>query len=66
MIASYAISVQGLGDGFEAVRVEASRLAKSNSCWFWWMPEVGGWRRFVFSDVVVANPVRRLFAEGNR
>jgi len=29
MTASYAISVQGLGDGFEAVRVEASRLAKA-------------------------------------
>ena len=53
MTASYAFSVQGLGDSFDAVRVEASRLAKSNSCWFWWMPEVGG-HRFVFTDVVVA------------
>jgi AbiU2 len=54
MTASYAISVQGLGDSFEAVRVEASRLAKSNSCWFWWMPEAGEGQRFVFTDVVVA------------
>jgi hypothetical protein len=53
MTSSYAISVRTLGDRFETVRVEASRLAKENNCWFWWMPEAGDWHRFVFTDVVV-------------
>jgi len=51
---SWAISVLGLGDGFEAVRAEASRVAQKDNCWFWWMPEAGGWHRFVFTDVVAA------------
>jgi AbiU2 len=54
MTVSYAISVQGLGDGFEAVRAEASRQAKKDNCWFWWMPEADDWHRFVFTDVVAA------------
>jgi hypothetical protein len=48
------MSVQGLGDGFEAVRAQASRMAKENDCMFWWMPEANGWHRIVFTDVVAA------------
>lgn len=48
------MAVQGLGDDFKTVRAEASRLAKEGNCSFWWVPEGGGWHRFVFTDVVVA------------
>jgi hypothetical protein len=50
MTESWATSVQGLGNGFEAVRKEASRLAAQHRCWFWWMPEADGWHRFVFTN----------------
>ena len=51
---SWAISVLGLRDRFEAVRAEASRVAQQDNCWFWWMPEADDWHRFVFTDVVTA------------
>ena len=54
MTVSYAISIKGLGDRFEAVRAEASRQAKEDNCRFWWMPQADDWHRFVFTDVVVA------------
>jgi len=53
MTKSWATSVQGLGDGFEVVRKEASRLAEQHRCWFWWKPEADDWHRFVFSNHAV-------------
>jgi hypothetical protein len=54
MPASYAISVRSLGRDFQAVKAEASRMAKEGRCWFWWMPEPDDWHRFVFTDLVTA------------
>ncbi|WP_194471246.1 hypothetical protein [Bradyrhizobium sp. CCBAU 51753] len=54
MAASYALSVQRLGDNFQVVLGDASRMAKENGCWFWWIPEPDDWHRFVFTDLVTA------------
>jgi hypothetical protein len=53
MFASYAISVRSLGDRFEGVRGDASRLAEEYDCRFWWKPEPDDWHRFVFTKQAV-------------
>jgi hypothetical protein len=53
MTESWATSVQGLGDGFEAVWKKASCLAEQHRCWFWWKPEADDWHRFVFNNHAV-------------
>lgn len=54
MVASYAFSIQGLGDNFQVAWGEASRMAKESGCCFWWIPESDDWHRFVFTDLVTA------------
>ncbi|MBU6463178.1 MAG: hypothetical protein KGK01_01725 [Bradyrhizobium sp.] len=50
MTASWATSVEGLGDVFEVVRAKGAHLAKQHRCSFWWKPEADGWHRFVFTN----------------
>src|SRR5438067_10383220 len=54
MVATYPISVRSLRDDFDRVRVEASSLAATYRCQFWWKPESNDWHLFVFTNHDVA------------
>jgi hypothetical protein len=54
MIVTYPISVRSLGNDFERVRAEASRLAAKHGCQFWWKPEPDDWHHFIFTNHNVA------------